>query len=77
MRSTRLTVLVALVVSAIFVVILACKPKEPPPAPPDVAGMQRYGEDPKMVELTSDPFDGMDGIPAGQLSADEISGRVL
>ncbi|MCU1231672.1 MAG: hypothetical protein JWO97_4556 [Acidobacteria bacterium] len=77
MRSTRLAVFVALIVSAIFIVILACKPKEPPPARPDVSGMKRYGEDPKMKELTTNPFPGMDGIAEKDLSAEEISGRVL
>jgi hypothetical protein len=75
MPKARPGVLVSLAVSMLLVVTFACTRYTPAPA--DMPGMQRYAEDPKMRELLADPFPGMNGIPAGQLTADEIRGRVV
>jgi len=77
MRSARIgAVVVAIFVGILLLAIPACK-KDEPVVKPDMAGMQRYAEDPKMVELKADPFPGMNGTPPGTLTPEEISGRVV
>jgi hypothetical protein len=63
------------VLAVVLAAALACKHEEKKEVTVDVAGMKRYGEDPKWKELLVDPFPGMDGIPAGALTAEEIRGR--
>ncbi|HEX7829381.1 MAG TPA: hypothetical protein VF787_06975, partial [Thermoanaerobaculia bacterium] len=77
MRSAKSgAIFLAVALALVLIAIPACK-KKVEPTKPDIAGMQRGAEDPKMKELLVDPFPGMNGTPAGALSADEIRGRVV